>query len=55
MPFVPRLFEDITRDMVTYMVSQNSLLTDFTPGSNVRTLLEAAAGELERELACPCR
>jgi uncharacterized phage protein gp47/JayE len=48
MPFTVRAFEDIVRSEVDYLVSQGSALTDFTPGSNVRTLLEAPATELEK-------
>jgi uncharacterized phage protein gp47/JayE len=42
--FVPRAFETILTDMVAH-VRANSTITDFTIGSNIRTLLEAAALE----------
>jgi hypothetical protein len=48
MPFTVRAFEDIVRSELDYVVSQGSSLTDYTPGSNVRTLLEAPATELEK-------
>ncbi|MDB5716283.1 MAG: hypothetical protein JWO15_3680 [Sphingomonadales bacterium] len=42
--FTPRTFEQIIEDMVAY-VQNHSELSDFTPGSANRTLLEAAALE----------
>ena len=44
MAFVPRSFEQILLDMVNH-VRANTTLTDFTVGSVIRTLLEAAALE----------
>jgi len=44
MAFVPRSFEQILLDMVNH-VRANTTLTDFTVGSVIRTILEAAALE----------
>ena len=44
MAFVPRTFVEILNDMVAY-VQTHTALTDFTPGSVIRTMLEAAALE----------
>lgn len=44
MAFQPRTFEDILNDMIAY-VEANTDLTDFSPGSSIRTILEAAALE----------
>lgn len=44
MPFRPRHFNQILADMIAY-VEANTVLTDWTPGSVARTLLEAAALE----------
>lgn len=48
MPFTPRLFEDIARSMIDYIVAEESIYTDFTEGSNVRTLSGSSAQELQR-------
>lgn len=44
MTFIPRSFEEILLDMITH-VRANTTLTDFSVGSVIRTLLEAAALE----------
>lgn len=44
MAFIPRNFEQILADMVSH-VRANTTLTDFTVGSVIRTILEAAALE----------
>ncbi len=44
MAFVPRTFEEILVDMIAYVQSRTEL-TDFTVGSVIRTILEAAAFE----------
>jgi uncharacterized phage protein gp47/JayE len=44
MAFQPRTFEQILLDMIAH-VRANTTLTDFNVGSNIRTLLEAAALE----------
>ena len=44
MAFTPRTFPEILFDMVAYVQSTTNL-TDFTPGSVIRTLLEASALE----------
>jgi uncharacterized phage protein gp47/JayE len=44
MAFQPRVFEQILADMVAY-VRANTQLTDFTVGSVIRTILEAASLE----------
>lgn len=44
MTFIPRSFETILTDMVAH-VRANTTLTDFTVGSIIRTILEAAALE----------
>ena len=44
MAFTPRAFEAILNDMIAH-VRANTTLTDFTVGSNIRTILEAAALE----------
>ena len=44
MAFVPRSYEQILNDMIAH-VKATTTLTDFTVGSNIRTILEAAALE----------
>lgn len=44
MPFVPRSYETILNDMIAHMKA-NTTITDYTVGSNARTLLEACALE----------
>ena len=44
MAFVPRTFLEILNDMIAY-VQTRTALSDFTPGSVIRTMLEAAAIE----------
>jgi len=47
MVFTPRLFEDFLRDEINFAIAQNSIFTDFNPGSGVRTILEAGADSAE--------
>lgn len=44
MAFKPRSFEDILNDMIAHMQSRTSI-SDYEPGSVIRTILEAAALE----------
>jgi len=44
MAFIPRTFDQILTDMINY-VKLNTTITDFTVGSVIRTILEAAAIE----------
>ena len=44
MTFVPRSYETILQDMISH-VRANTTLTDFTVGSNIRTILEACSLE----------
>lgn len=44
MAFTPRTFPEILNDMIVY-VQQRTPLTDFTPGSIIRTILESSALE----------
>ena len=44
MAFIPRNFEQILADMIAH-VRANTTLTDFSVGSVIRTILEAAAIE----------
>lgn len=44
MAFTPRTFPEILNDMIVYVQSRTPL-TDFTPGSVIRTILESAALE----------
>ncbi len=48
MAFAVKLFKDILADMMSYLVANQSKLTDFNEGSAIRTFLEANAKEFEQ-------